>query len=351
MVGDQALINAVAEEMRFVYGSNTDVTAKDITVSTGCNMAYVAAVMALASEGDEIILPVPWYFNHQMTNDLLGISTVPLKTTIEEGFLPSPELASDLITTRTRAIALVTPNNPTGATYPPSLIADFAALCRDRKIALILDETYRDFIITGPPHDLFARPHAVASPGKLENPLFVPDGDWSWRSTLIHLFSFSKSYHIPGHRLGILAGAPDLIGTVNTILDCLQICAPAPAQHAFATPGLLSSLRSVVRSDSEELQRRHNTFARALGGGWRLGSHGAYYAFVRHPFDSHNSSEVCERLAKEEGVVSIPDDFFGDKSEGWIRFSVANVDEKGVAEAAQRLIETTTKWEWTRVST
>jgi aspartate/methionine/tyrosine aminotransferase len=300
-----------------------------------------------------------------MTNDMLGVTTVPLQTTIDEGFLPSPARAAELITPNTRAIALVSPNNPvsrytneyirylnystskTGATYPPSLLAEFATLCRNRNVALILDETYRDFITNGRPHDLFSPSMStpLADPTYSESPT-VPKGDWSWRSTLIHLFSFSKSYRMPGHRLGVLVGSPEFIHAANTVLDCLQICAPAPAQHALATPGLLPALRSVVRADAQELQQRHLAFSEALDGSWRLGTQGAYYAFVRHPFIGRGSREVCERLAREEGVVALPDDFFGNTSLGWIRFSVANVDVSGVTEAARRLAACTKTWGW-----
>ena len=101
----------------------------------------------------------------------LGVSLVPLPCA-PPSFLPSPAACAALVTPRTRAIVLVSPNNPTGATYPPALVREFAELARRNKVALVLDETYRDFVVEGPPHALFA--------------------DTEWREYLVHLFSFSK---------------------------------------------------------------------------------------------------------------------------------------------------------------
>ncbi|KAJ7604498.1 pyridoxal phosphate-dependent transferase [Mycena polygramma] len=119
-----------------------------------------------------------------MTLNLLNITTVPLKTRPEDGFTPSVSECKALITLKTqaRAIVLITPNTHTGATYSLSLIAESSGLAHEKGVALIIDETYRDFITTKlPPHALFSNP--------------------AWRTHLIHLFSFSKSYGVPCHRL------------------------------------------------------------------------------------------------------------------------------------------------------
>lgn len=127
-------------------------------------------MLALARPGDEIILPSPMYFNHFMSIEQLGITLVPLRCQ-PPSFLPSVEDCADLVTPRTKALVLVSPNNPTGAIYPPDLIRQFAKLAEEKKVALVLDETYRDFL-EEQPHHLFSDTH--------------------WRKYLIHLFSFSK---------------------------------------------------------------------------------------------------------------------------------------------------------------
>ncbi|KAF9222808.1 PLP-dependent transferase [Gyrodon lividus] len=343
VLGEPKLRSAFAQEMKTVYGQNADITAEDIAITSGCNMAFIATVMCLADAGDEVVLPVPWYFNHHMSLNLLSIKSVPLYTRSDNGFLPSPVECEKLITSKTKAIALVTPNNPTGAIYSPALIAEFTELARQNNIVLIVDETYRDFVEDYPPHNLF-------SPTQSE----IRDPSWSWRSNFIHLFSFSKSYAFPGHRLGLVAASPELLQHLTTTLDCLQICAPRPPQLALADSSLLSELRASILESAKALESRHEIFRRSLPPGWAIGSQGGYFAFVKHPFQHVTSLEFCQRLAQELGVLVLPAQFFwheqdelqrrafGLSEDGWdrwIRFSVANVDDEKVLEVCDRLRE------------
>ncbi|KAI0671277.1 PLP-dependent transferase [Trametes maxima] len=346
--GIPELRNAMVAEMKRSYGADADLTLDDIAITAGCNLAFVAVAKAVADVGEEIILPIPWYFNHEMTLTMLGIKPVLLHTYAKEGFLPSVERCASLITERTKAIVLVTPNNPTGAVYSPSLIASFAKFARDRNIALVIDETYRDFITTHTPHHLFSCSSSHASTAD-----FVPASDWDWRTTFVHLFSFSKSYCIPGHRLGLICASPALMPALTTALDNLQICAPRPPQAALAP--LLPALRPFVRATAEAVAHRHTLFKARLPPRWRVGSQGGYYAFVRHPFAGVHANVVCERLAKEMGVVSLPAGFFGPREdeEGtvgdedrWVRFSVANVDDLKVEHVCERLEESERVFGW-----
>jgi aspartate/methionine/tyrosine aminotransferase len=148
-----------------------------------------------------------------MTLHMNGIKVVPLPTWPNNGFLPSVEHAAELITSRTKAIVLVTPNNPTGAIYPPALLESFNSLAYTHGIALIIDETYRDFVPVS--SSGASGPHALF---EMESNLRLP-----WRSTVIHLFSFSKSYAIPGQRLGAIVASPSFLVLVRTVLDCIQV--------------------------------------------------------------------------------------------------------------------------------
>lgn len=142
-----------------------------------------------------------------MSLHMLGIAIVPLPLWPQNGFIPSLEDCKACITQSTRAVVLVTPNNPTGAIYPPALLLSFAALAKSHEIALILDETYRDFLV---PSNDAPTPHAIFQMA-------------DWQSNIIHLFSFSKSYAIPGQRLGAIVGAPSFLSQVATVLDSVQV--------------------------------------------------------------------------------------------------------------------------------
>jgi hypothetical protein len=164
---------ALARDVGQFY--DADIASADVTITAGCNQAFCLTLLALARACDEIILPVPYYFNHQMWLDMQGIGARHLPFRPERGGVPDPAEAAAMIGPRTRAIVLVSPNNPTGAVFPAEVIAEFYNLARRHDIALILDETYRDFMPTDDaPHGLFSEP--------------------DWRETLVQLYSFSKAY-------------------------------------------------------------------------------------------------------------------------------------------------------------
>ena len=141
ILGTNELRSALADHWSKAYSGS--VAAQNVAITSGCNQAFCAVISAIADQCDEIILPAPWYFNHKMWLDMNGVITRPLMTGSD--LLPDPQDAAAMITQRTRAIVLVTPNNPAGIEYPDALLNEFYELAKSRKIALILDETYKDF--------------------------------------------------------------------------------------------------------------------------------------------------------------------------------------------------------------
>ncbi|KAJ9097387.1 hypothetical protein QFC20_006211 [Naganishia adeliensis] len=137
-------------------------TWEEVAITSGCNQAFFNTVMALCDRGDKVMIPVPWYFNMLMTFQILGIQPLPLPLDPSNSFLPSITAARDLLDSSeghdVKAIVLVTPNNPTGTTYPPGLISQFADLARERGVVLLVDETYRDFICAPRPPQLALAP-------------------------------------------------------------------------------------------------------------------------------------------------------------------------------------------------
>ncbi|MEJ1157398.1 aminotransferase [Prosthecomicrobium sp. N25] len=316
IAGDAALRDALAADIAARYGGT--VGADDIVVTSGCNQAFFIALMAVARAGDEVILPAPWYFNHKMMLDMLGIAAVPLVLDAAAGFVPDPAAARALIGPRTRAIALVSPNNPTGATYPPAVLDAFLDLAAETGLHLVLDETYRDFLPPGRdrPHGLFARP--------------------DWGRNLVHLYSFSKSYAVPGHRVGALVAGPALMGEMAKVQDCIQICAPRAAQAAlaWAIPGI-APWRANMR---DRINARAARFAAGMErlGRWKVDQIGAYFAFVRHPF-GQGSAAVAERLCREAGLLVLPGAWFGPGGDAHLRIAFANVEDADMDNIVDRL--------------
>ena len=317
VLGLPALREEVAGQWSAAYGGS--IGPENVAITSGCNQAFAAAIAALAAPGDEVILPSPWYFNHKMWLDMAGIHTVPLAT--GPGLLPAPEAAEALITPGTRAIVLVTPNNPGGAEYPPALLAAFARLARRHRLALILDETYRDF------HSSDARPHDLFT-----------DPDWS--DTLIQLYSFSKAYRLTGHRVGALIAAPARLGEVEKFLDTVTICPNQLAQRA-ALWGM-RNLGDWLAGERAEILARRAAVAEGFAAlaGWKLLGAGAYFAYVAHPFEE-SSPDLARRLLGEIGVLALPGTMFTPEraAEGarQMRFAFANIDRGEIAALFGRL--------------
>lgn len=319
VLGSPELRAEVAARTARLYGGA--VTPTQVAITSGCNQAFNAAIMALTTEGDEVILPTPWYFNHKMWLDMAGVTAVPLPTGPD--MLPDPDHAAALITPRTRAITLVSPNNPAGVEYPASLIRAFADLARSHRIALIVDETYRDFhSLSGPAHDLFTDP--------------------DWDDTLIQLYSFSKAYRLTGHRIGAMLSSPARLAEVEKFLDTVTIC-PNQLGQIAALWGMQNLDQWLAGERDEILSRRaaiETGFPRLAAKGWDLRGVGAYFAYVAHPFDIP-SDRLAQHMVGAAGVLALPGTMFvpqGDPTGArHLRIAFANVDAAGIVTLFDRL--------------
>ncbi|MGB2123567.1 MAG: aminotransferase class I/II-fold pyridoxal phosphate-dependent enzyme, partial [Candidatus Puniceispirillaceae bacterium] len=151
-------------------------------------------------------------------------------------------------------------------------------------------------------------------------------------------YSFSKSYCMPGHRLGAVTAGADFVLELAKIIDNIQICAPRAAQMAV-TP-MLTALTEWRQANRERIAARASLFEDVINkiDGWDLLSTGAYFGYVRHPHaDKAGSLDVAMRLAREVGVLTIPGTFFGDGQEAFLRFAFANAGRDVIAELPDRL--------------
>ncbi|WP_296763940.1 aminotransferase [Sediminimonas sp.] len=319
VLGRPELRAEVAAQWSTAYGGQ--VSESQVAITSGCNQAFCAAISTLCGANDEVILPVPWYFNHKMWLDMAGATAVPLPT--GPTLLPDPERAATLIGPRTRAIVLVTPNNPGGVEYPPDLIRAFADMARAHGLALIVDETYRDFHSRdGAPHTLFADP--------------------DWDATLIHLYSFSKAYRLTGHRVGAMVASAARLAEAEKFLDTVTIC-PNQLGQIAALEGM-RTLRQWLAGERAEILSRRAAIEAGMPAlearGWRLMGAGAYFAYLRHPFAAP-SDALARDMVGRAGVLALPGTMFmpaGDADgKAQLRIAFANVDNDGIAQLFERL--------------
>lgn len=314
VLGMPALRAEIATQWSAAYGGQVD--AAQVAITQGCNQAFCATMAALAAPGDEVILPTPWYFNHKMWLDMAGVVTVPLPTGAR--LIPDPAAAAALITPRTRAIVLVSPNNPSGVEYPAEVMRGFYDLAQARGIALVVDETYRDFDSrSGAAHDLFVNP------------------DWS--GTLIQLYSFSKAYRLTGHRVGAIVADAPFLGQVEKFLDTVAIC-----PNQLGQIGALWGMRNLgqwVAGERAEILARRAAMTAGINRlpGWTLLGCGAFFAYVEHG-QPLPAPDLAKRLVHEAGILMLPGTMFMPQDDadaaGQMRIAFANV---GVAEIDQMI--------------
>tara|TARA_B100000767_G_scaffold144549_1_gene136352 strand:+ start:90 stop:1256 length:1167 start_codon:yes stop_codon:yes gene_type:complete len=308
ILGLPALRSELACQWSKSYGG--EIHSNHVGITSGCNQAFSAAVAMLCGQDDEIILPTPFYFNHKMWLDMAGVRTITLAC--RGDMIPDPEEAAQLITEKTRAIVLVTPNNPCGVEYPADVVMKFYELAKERQIALIIDETYRDFHSqTGAPHNLFHKK--------------------CWADTLIQLYSFSKAYRLTGHRVGSVIASKTRITEIEKFLDTVSICPNQLGQKA-ALWGLQNLGEWLANERLEILTRRsliEENFPRLAAKGWKLLGLGAYFAYFKHPFDI-SSDTLARHLVDAASILTLPGTMFvtdtDQSGEGQLRIAFANID-------------------------
>ena len=309
------LRDAFAADLSASYRAT--VRADQMVITAGCNQAFCLVAQSLAEPGDEIIEVLPYYFNYDMWLRMNGV--VPRYLEPGPDLVPDPAAAEALITPRTRAIVLISPNNPSGVTLPPDVLTGFYELARRHDIALILDETYRTFRGTAEPaHNLFDDP--------------------DWARTLISLHSFSKDLAIPGYRVGAVVGSAELKREVMKLLDCVAICPPRLGQEA-AWAGLTAAgqWRHDRAAEVADKLHRLDTVMADRPGGFEVVTRGGFFAWLRHPFPGHPTEDVVRELIVRYDTLVIPGTAFLPEDRQVFRVSVGNADQAALTEFAARL--------------
>jgi len=289
-----------------------------VLVTAGGNQAFMNAVLAITDPDDEIILPAPYYFNHEMAIVMAGARAVAVAT--------DPNYQLDLaaieraITPRTRAVVTVSPNNPTGAVYPADALSAVNRLCRARGIFHLHDEAYEYFTYG-----------AVTpfSPGSIDG----ADGH------TISLYSLSKAYGMASWRIGYMVIPASLHEAVNKVQDTLLICPPAVSQHAALAALAVGRGHAAAHTATLDTTRRFifDTLSAADVPCDVPPADGAFYYLIR-AHTRLDSMTLAERLIREHRVAAIPGSAFADSAPCSIRISYGALDAATVAEGIGRLV-------------
>ena len=303
------------------YGGT--VSPDNICLTIGASQAFWLAIVTLCRAGDEVVVQAPCYFDHQMALDILGVRAVFAPFVEAEGGIPDPSTIEGLISPETKAILVVTPSNPTGAITPPATIRELYDIARRHNIALLLDETYNEFIPGG------VRPHELFS-------------DQTWGDHFVQIASFGKTYALTGYRAGMLVASHNFIHHALKAQDTMAVCQPRITQHAVKFG--VEQLDRWVAANREMMGRRHDIFRAEFmrpGNRFQMITSGTFFAWVRHPFSGCSGRQVAKRLVDEAAILCLPGEVFGSGLEDYLRLAFGNIREEAIPEAVGRFRQIT----------
>ncbi len=291
-----------------------------VMITAGGNQAFMNLVLAIADPGDEFILPTPYYFNHEMAVTMANCRPVLVPT--DANYQLDVDALRDAITPRTRAIITVSPNNPTGAVYPPAVLRDVNRLCAERGIFHVSDEAYEHFTYEGATH--FS---AASLPNSATHTL--------------SLYSMSKAYGFASWRIGWMVFPSQLEAAMRKAQDTLLICPPVISQY-----GAIGALRTGTAFVHE--RRREITEVRAMvrrelavlvseGIADVPNTQGAFY-FLLRVHTTRPALELAERLIREHGVAVIPGNAFGLHDSCTLRVAYGALEKETATTGIGRLI-------------
>src|SRR6202140_771205 len=315
--GLRTLVDRLARKLRTENGVDVAGGSR-IMVTAGANMAFMHAVIAITGPGDEIILPAPFYFNHEMAIQMAGCRAVAVPT--DDRYQLRLDAIRAALTPRTRAIVTISPNNPSGAVFSEMSLREVNALCRDHGLYHIADEAYEYFTYGDVRH---------VSPGSFAGA----------SANTISIYSLSKAYGFAGWRIGYMAFPDHLASAMLKSQDTILICPPIASQVAavaaldvgrsYCEPHVreLASIRDIVVTELSALEPLAQVPA----------ADGAFYCLMKVDTDI-NPLTVAERLIREHRIAVIPGTAFGMTDGCHFRVAYGALQKETVAEGVGRLV-------------
>jgi len=317
--GAKSLRNAIAEKFQLTQGLTID-PEREITVCCGSTEAMIAAMMAIINPGDEVVVFEPFYENYGPDAILSGASPRFVRLRAPDWSFDAEELAR-AFSSKTKAIILNTPNNPTGKVFSREEMETIRDLCVRHNSFLITDEIYEHMLYDGATHISAATIEGL-------------------RERTITINALSKTYSVTGWRVGWAIAPPEVSSAIRKVHDFLTVGAAAPLQEAGAV-ALRFPDSYYQQLASDYLQRRDRLLGILGEAGFQCFTpRGAYYIMTDiSAFGFANDVEFARYLVKEIGVASVPgSSFYHNSADGaqQLRFTFCK-KEATLAEASRRL--------------
>ena len=313
--GMPELREAIADMLKRDNG--LDYTAEEIIVTAGVQESIMLCMLALVDAGDEVLITSPRFTTYDTAVQMCGGKAVPVPTYEKDDFALMPAEIEARITERTKALVLVTPNNPTGAVTPPNVIKEIAELAKRRNLIVISDEIYDKLIYEGSEH---------LSIGSLPE----------MKERTITLNGFSKSYAMTGWRIGYMAAPQAFIRMLTEPRHTLSINTNTPAQ--FAALAALTGPQAVITDMLGAYAERREFMMKAMDEMGLTYGHpgGAFYLYTNISNTGLSAAQFCEMLLREGRVLVFPGSMFGDEVDGYVRMSYLQPLDR-IKEAVKRM--------------
>jgi aspartate/methionine/tyrosine aminotransferase len=288
----------------------------ELVITAGANNAFTGAILTLLSPGENVIVPTPYYFNNVMAIKLAGGEVIEVP--VDNEFQPHTEQIAAAINDKTRAISLISPNNPTGAVYRKKVLDEIVDLCLQHDITLISDETYSRMVFDGADH-------------------YSPRSRRDAGEHVLTLGSFSKDFGMSGWRVGYVVGPPTFTNEFLKVQDTVSICAPTAGQMLA-----LEILKEGLEEVDKELERlnllRDLAYLRMreIDAFEPIHTEGTFYLFPRVK-GCTDSRKLVMDILQSTGTLLLPGAIFGDSGEGHVRISIGPLTPEAVDEAFDRL--------------
>lgn len=316
--GTNELREAIAEKLQ--RENDVDYDPSEILVTVGLSEAVFHVLCTILDEGDEILIPDPVWMNYLNVPRFFGAVPVSYRLTEENGFQVDMEEIRRKVTAKTKALVIVTPNNPTGGVLSEQTLRGIADIAKDNDIWVISDEIYERLIYDGEKHI------SIASLPGMKERTFTMNG-------------FSKAFSMTGWRIGYVAAPKEILVTVNRIHEYNTICAPSFVQKASVIA--LQNETTEVKDMVKEYQRRRDYAVKAINaidGLSCVTPKGAFYIFINIKQLPMTSAEFAEFLLTTAKIACVPGEVFGAGGEGYLRMCFANSYEN-IVEGCRRLKE------------
>ena len=315
VAGTDRLRSAIAKKLKEDNG--LEYQPSQIVVSAGAKHSLYNAFQVLCQEGDEVILPAPYWVSYLEQIKLSGGVPIILQTRASNGFKLTMEELESVMTRRTRLIVLNSPSNPTGSVYTRSELEALGEVLARQGVGIISDEIYEKLVFDGWKH------WSIGSfPGMKERTLTVN--------------GVSKSYSMTGWRLGYVAGPRNLISAMAQLKYAITICTTSISQMAAleALAGPQDSLEEVVRV-YDDRRFAAMTHLDKLGMPYVV-PRGAFYIFPDIRKYGMTSFDFCRFMLEKAQVMLFPGTAFGPGGEGFVRISLLSPTDK-INEAFERI--------------